>query len=325
MKVLVTGANGFVGSHIVEELAKEGFDVTCMVRKTSDLKWLSGVKVNFVNCDMAVTEDFGNAVNGYDAVVHSAGVLRAKDSNQYYAINRDSTKRLALLVLKHNPDLKRFIYISSLAAQGPAIGRKCANPEPGLENPVSDYGKSKLAGERELRILTDRIPCTVLRPAAVYGPRDKDIFMFFKLVSLGLRPKPLRERFLQLLYVEDAAKAVTAALKSEGHGFDVYPLAEKTVYGWEELGNIIAGSVNQRTIPIPVPRIAFQAAALLSEFAGIFTNRPSVINRQKVDEMLMPYWTCDVSKTEKDLQLDFTKLFFGGKITYQWYKSNNWL
>lgn len=325
MKVLVTGANGFIGSHIVEELAREGFNVTCMVRKTSDLKWLSGCKAAFTTCDLSAEVDFSDAVRGYDAIVHSAGVLRAIDKNKYYEINRDATKRLALSALEHNPSLKKFIYISSLAAQGPANGPECGNADPGSEKPISDYGKSKLAGERELKVLEGKIPCTILRPAAVYGPRDKDIFLFFKLVSMGLRPKLFKKCSLQLLFVQDLAKAVVAALGSGATGFNIYPLAEKTIYNWEEIGKIIASSVDKRTIPLPLPAISFKTAALLFEFTSIFTKIPAIINSQKVDELLMPYWTCDVSKTEKDLHVDFTKLFFGGKIAYQWYKSNKWL
>ena len=297
MKVLVTGANGFIGSHIVEELVQQGFDVTCLVRKTSNLKWLSGCKTAFVTCDMSATADFGDAVRGCDAIVHSAGVLRARNKERYYDFNQRTTGRLAEAALKHNPSLKKFIYISSLAAQGPSKDAACGNPEPGAENPVTDYGRSKLAGEKELDILRGKIPCTILRPAAVYGPRDKDIFIFFKLVSLGLRPMPLKERYLQLLYVKDAARAVSFALKDGPGGFNIYPLAEKTVYGWEEIGKIIARAVGKKTIPLPLPGAAFRAASILAEFASIFTSRPAVLNRQKVDELLMPFWVCDTSKS----------------------------
>lgn len=325
MKVLVTGANGFVGSHIVEELSACGFEVTCLVRKTSSLKWLSGCKAAYVTCDIAKTVDLSEVVKSCDAIVHSAGVLRAENAEAYYTVNRDATRKLAEAVLKHNPSLKRFIYISSLAAQGPASGRECVNPVPGAEKPITDYGKSKLAGERELKILEGKIPCTILRPAAVYGPRDRDIFIFFRLVSLGLRPFPLKERYLQLLYVKDAAIAVAQALTADTGAFSIYSLAEKTVHGWGEIGGIIAQSVGKKTMPLPLPNVAFHFAAFISEFTSIFTGRVPVLNRQKVDELIRPYWVCDVSKAEKDLGLDFTKLNFGGKIAYQWYKENGWL
>ena len=323
MKILVTGANGFVGSHIVEELVKEGHDVTCMVRKTSSLKWLTGCKAGFVTCDLSAVEDFSEVLKDCDAVVHTAGILRAKETDKYYEVNQLATKKLAEAVLKHNPPIKRFVYISSLAAQGPAGNSVCSNPEPGAEKPVSDYGKSKLAGERELKILEGKIPCVILRPAAVYGPRDKDIFIFFKLVSMGLRIRPVNERFFQLVYVRDIARAVVSALTCPA-GFNIYQLAEKTVYSWEDVGKIIAFSVGKKTVPLPLPDIVFMAAAICSEFASIFTGKPAVLNRQKIDELLMPFWVCDMSKSEKDLRMDFTKLNFGGKITYNWYKSNNW-
>jgi nucleoside-diphosphate-sugar epimerase len=325
LKVLVTGASGFVGSHIVEELSKEGFEVTCMVRKTSSLKWLSGCKAGYVTCDIAAVTDFSEIVRGYDAIVHAAGVLRASKAEIYYEVNQRATRRLAEAALKYNPGMKRFIYISSLAAQGPSSGPECVNPVPGNEKPLTDYGKSKLAGERELKILEGKIPYTILRPAAVYGPRDKDIFIFFKLVSLCLRPAPVKERYLQLLFVTDAAKAVTSVLRSGPGNSSIYPLAEKTIYGWRDIGKTIADSIGKGTIPLPLPNIVFDLAAIVSEFTSYFTGKAAVINRQKVNEMLMPYWVCDTSKTEKDLGLDFTKLNLGGKITYQWYKDNHWL
>jgi len=323
MKVLVTGANGFVGSHIVEELVKEGHDVTCMVRKTSSLKWLTGCKAGFVTCDLSAVEDFSEVLKGCDAVVHSAGILRAGSKDKYFEVNQLATKKLAEAVLKCSPPVKRFIYISSLAAQGPAESSACSNPEPGKEKPVSDYGASKLAGERELKILDGIVPCVILRPAAVYGPRDKDIFIFFQLVNLGIRLRPSKERFLQLVYVRDVARAVVSALAGP-QGFHTYPLAEKTVYGWEEIGKIIAAGAGKSTLPVPLPFFVFKAVAICFEIASFFTGKQAVINRQKVGEMLMPFWVCDTSKTEKDLRLDFTNLNFGGKITYYWYKDNKW-
>ncbi|MHB9154287.1 MAG: NAD-dependent epimerase/dehydratase family protein [Endomicrobiales bacterium] len=323
MKVLLTGANGFVGSHIAEALIENGHQLVCMVRRTSDLRWLKEVRAEYRYCDVTDPALLPGAVKEADVIVHSAGVLRAQQPQAYYAVNQEATRSLAEAVLTHNPSLKKFIYLSSQAAMGPSSGLHPKSAEE-PENPVSDYGKSKLAGEKALKILEGKIPYTILRPASVYGPRDKDIFIFFRLVSLGLRPRPLKDRYFQLLFVKDLARAVLAVMRSDAANGKTYVLAEEKPYSWSEVGAAIARAVGKKTLPLPLPDLAFHLTSLAAETAGALSRRPAVLNRQKVKEMLQPYWLADPGPARKDLSLDFTKLDFGAKITYQWYKANKW-
>jgi len=295
-----------------------------MVRKTSDLKWIKEIDSEYRYCDITDHDLIPETVKSADVIIHNAGVVRAKDPATYYAINQIATKKIVENILQYNPTLKSFIYISSQAAMGPS---SCPRPKPldEPERPVSDYGRSKLAAEKEVEALRGKIPFTILRPASIYGPRDKDIFIFFKLVSLGLRPRPVKERFIQLLYVKDLAAAALKAIETPAANGKTYYLADETPYSWDGVGKAIAAAVGKRTMPLPLPDLAFHAASLAAEAVSALSGKPAVLNRQKIDEMLQPYWLGDPSPARKELGLDFTKLNFGAKITYLWYKENRWL
>ena len=324
MKVLVTGSNGFVGSHIVETLIENGHSVVCQVRKTSDLKWLKGLNVEYFYGDIRDEKVIPEMVKGVDAIVLNAGVLRAINKDDYYRVNQAATKNIAEAALKYNPGLKKLILISSQAAMGPCEdlnGKKTGEKE----TPVSDYGLSKLAGEKELKILDEKIPYTILRPASVYGPRDKDILMFFKLVNLGLRPTPLKKRYIQLLYVKDLGLAVAKALQNKATDYRTYFLAEAKPYLWQDVGKTIAEAMSRKTYILPLPDFLFHLVAFFSEVGSYCFRVPSTINRQKVREMQECFWVGNSSGSEKDLGMDFTNLKIGAKMTYDWYKANHWL
>ncbi len=324
MKVLVTGSNGFVGSHLTETLIERGHKVVCQVRNTSNVKWLKNLNVEYFYGDVRDKKAINEMVKGVEAVIHNAAVLRSLKKDHYYEVNQISTRNIAEALLKYNPSLKKMIFISSQAAMGPG-----ENIEPkktvGKECPISDYGLSKLAGEKELKILDNKIPYTVLRPASVYGPRDKDIFIFFKLVNYGLIPAPFKKRYLQLLFVKDLALAAAKSIENSRSDFKTYFLAENKPYLWQEVGETIARALSKKAYLLPLPDFLFHLTAFFSEAAGYCTNTPAVINRQKVREMHECFWVGDNADSVRDLAMDFTKLEIGAKITYNWYKENHWL
>ena len=325
MKILLTGANGFVGSHIAETLSKAGHRVVTMVRASSNCRWLEGLELAVKTGDICRPESLKDAVTGVDAIIHCAGLVRAKDGESYYRVNRDGTAALVEAALYHNPSLEKFVYISSQAAMGPsnAFRPKAAGE---LENPVSDYGKSKLAGEKELLRLKGKIPFTILRPASVYGPRDRDIFIFFNLVHKGFRPRTQGRRYIQMLFVKDLARAALATVSGNGHTDNkTYFLAEERPYTLDDVGRTIAASINKTGIPLPLPDIIFHGASFIAENLARLANKPAVLNRQKIAEMMQPYWIGDARPAQEDMGIHFTKLEFGAKITYSWYRQNKWL
>ncbi|MFC1501327.1 NAD-dependent epimerase/dehydratase family protein [Elusimicrobiota bacterium] len=323
MKVLVTGGNGFVGSHIVEELLKNNHKVVCLVRKTANLQWLQNLDIEYKYGSITDNGVLADAVRDVDAIIHCAAVLRSAKKDYYYQINQIVVKNLAKEILKHKLELKKFIYISSQAVMGPA---KDFTPKKvgDSETPISDYGKSKLAGEKELKLLDGKIPYTILRPASVYGPRDKDIMIFFQAVNSGFCPFTFRKRYFQLLYVKDLASAAVKSLTKKSSDYKTYFLADEKPYLWKDIGKEIALQANKKVFPLLVPGFVFRIVAFIAEIMSRLINKPAVLNNQKISEMLQFYWIGDNTQTKRDLDMDFTNFKIGAKITNQWYKENNW-
>jgi nucleoside-diphosphate-sugar epimerase len=222
-RVLLTGATGFVGSHIAQAFAEAGYEVLCGVRASSDLRWLSGLPVERVPLDLkGGAQDLSRTVRNADLVVHAAGITRARRAKDYYSVNAGGTRRLADAAL--GAGVRRFVLISSLAARGPDDLTK-----DGRDHPGSAYGRSKLEGEARLRSLGGQMEAVALRPAAVYGPRDTDLLPLFKLARAGWLPIPSGPNLLQPVYATDVAGAALAAAR-EPVGFGPFPVAEKGRY-----------------------------------------------------------------------------------------------
>ncbi|MDR3253618.1 MAG: NAD-dependent epimerase/dehydratase family protein [Endomicrobium sp.] len=325
LRVLVTGANGFVGSHIVETLLEKEHHVVCALREKSNLRWIQSLPVEYRYGCFDDNKFLETVVKDVDVVIHCAGVVRAMSKDEYFKVNVKNTKNLCESILKVNSNLKKFIFISSQAAMGPSVSSSIRRITD-KENPVSDYGLSKLSAESEIKqIFCGKVPYTILRPAAVYGPRDKDIFIFFNLVHKHFRPVTTTKRLLQLVFVKDVAKAVTTCLENEKTNNNIYYLANSTAHTWSEIGKIIGSSIDTKTIPLIIPDFVFKFIGILAEIFSYIIRKPAVLNRQKIIEMIQEYWTADTKPAETDLNIEFTSLEVGSRITYNWYLSNKFL
>ncbi|MDR1418055.1 MAG: NAD-dependent epimerase/dehydratase family protein [Endomicrobium sp.] len=322
LKILVTGANGFVGSHIVEYLIEQKYKIVCLVRKTSNLKWIKNLPLQYLYGSLNNKKFLSTIVKDFDVIIHCAGVVRATSKKEYFKVNVENTKTLCNSVLENNPALKKFIFISSQAAQG-CSSLDSLRQVSDKENPVSDYGRSKLAAEIEIKhMLNGKILYTIFRPAAVYGPRDKDIFIFFNLVNKHLRPVTVKKRLLQLVYVKDVANAVVKSIENKNSNNNIYYLANSKQYTWTGIGKVISNSVGVKTIPIIIPDFVFHLISFASKMLSYITKKSLVLNEQKIDELLCDNWSCDTKQTEKDLKVSFTSLEVASKITYNWYLKN---
>jgi nucleoside-diphosphate-sugar epimerase len=325
-RVLVTGGTGLVGSHLVELLLRKGYAVTCLVRDPHRLQWLTGLKVELVHGDCSQPESLVPAVRGVSVVFHVAGLTKAKHARDYYRVNHLGTRNILETCARHNPGIKKFVLVSSLAAAGPSPkGRPVKETD--TPRPVSDYGRSKLLAEEEALVHKDAFPVVILRPSAVYGPRDRDMFELFRWAARGLTIEITGgERYINPCYVEDLAAAMLRATEKETRSGNIYFVAENRSYSWSEFRQALLTTGGVRALNIKIPYAAAYLIGLASEFGSLFTARPALTNRQKVREAAQQYWVCDLSKTENELEFRAQHpLPKGLEITWQWYRNNNWL
>ena len=186
MTVLLTGGSGFLGSHIAEQLCQDGCRVRAIVRMTSDTSFLKTLNnIEIIRLSMADTHGVREAVEGVDAIIHSAAVLKATHEETFKKVNVDYTINLLDAVSQTGTKLKRFVHISSLAAVGSSgTGEIIRNDDPAT--PLTRYGKSKLASEQAAKSRSDHIPITILRPVSLYGPRDRATLTMFNCVKTSL-------------------------------------------------------------------------------------------------------------------------------------------
>jgi nucleoside-diphosphate-sugar epimerase len=316
-RVLVTGATGFVGSHIARAFVEAGYEVRCGVRASSSARWISSLDVELTPLDMVGrAEDLSRAVENIDLVVHAAGITRARRPEDYHVVNAEGTRRLASAALEAG--VRRFVLISSLAARGPDDTTKDDHPE-------SAYGRSKLEAEARLRGFDERVETIALRPAAVYGPRDTDLLPLFKMAHRGWLPLPSGTNLLQPVYAEDVARATLAAARKAA-GFGPFPVAEAARYTWEEVVVGLERALGRTVRAVRVPAAAFTLAGRAAEWAARPLSAVPVFDERRGRDLAARTWTCDTSATEQGLGWRAeVPLFEGMERTARWYGQAGWL
>ncbi len=324
-RILITGASGFVGYHLVVEALKHNFDVFAAVRKSSVVKHLELLNIHLVypnfNDANSLKEDITK--NQYTYIIHAAGLTKALSEQEYNQINADYTYNLAAAASFY-PGFKKFVLISSLAATGPLnnlAGTITENTEP---KPVTAYGRSKLLAEQRLKSLPD-LNYTILRPTGVYGPRDKDIFIMFKQIANGIEPYIGRfEQRLSLIYVTDLAKAAISALAAPKQ--TAYNLSDGESYSKYELGTLTKVILGKRTVKFHLPVSFVKLIAIIAEKHSLLSKKAAVLNIEKLNELMAVNWYCSIAlaKSEINFKPAFN-LKTGLTETLNWYLNNKWL
>lgn len=325
MKALVTGSNGFIGSHLVELLLKKNYQIKCLVRKTSNLQWIKDLPVEFVYGDVTAPGSLKSAVRDVDFIFHLGGTVRAINWEGFYRVNAIGTKNLVEACAENAKRLKRFVFISSQAAVGPSPGDKMID-ETDTPRPISLYGKSKREAEIIVWESRNIFPVTILRPPSVYGPRDDDILEIFKYVKRGIRPQiGNKQRKISIIYVDDLVRGIVLAAESKKAENQIFFLTDKPIF-WNEFTETIARVMNKKTIRIKLPEAVLSLAAFIGEISSKITKKAAILNKDKAREMKQLYWLVDGSRAEEMLgfkpEIDLQE---GIRRTYQWYKMMGWL
>lgn len=325
-KALVTGANGFIGSFLAQRLIQEGLAVRAFVRKTSDLRWIKDLPLEFFYGKLSDPDSFDEAVKNVNYVFHTAASKRAFTEAEYDEANYLGTKNLIETCLRKNPNIKRFVYLSTLEVVGPTTKDKPVNEMTSC-NPITFYGSSKLKGESEVLNHAAALPVTIIRPSAVYGPRDEDFLSLFKFAARRIEPCiGMEDKYLSLCYVEDLVDAIWLASQKQVARGQIYFIADERIYPYREFMNAIAKTLGVRCIKILFPNSLVLAIGFINDLLAKIRGKPATLNWQKACAMVQSAWVCDVSKAKAEL--DFrakVSLEEGVKRTADWYRSQRWI
>jgi len=339
MKILITGASGFIGSFIVEEALKWGMETWAAMRATSSKKFLDDERIHFIELNLNDQSALEEQLRGhdFDYVVHAAGVTKCLNKEDFYRINTDGTKHLVNALLALKMPLKRFVYISSLSIYG-AIREQQPYEEIREDDepkPNTHYGKSKLLAEQWLSSLNEELevrneklfPCVILRPTGVYGPRERDYFLMAKSIkkhsdfAVGYRRQDIT-----FVYVQDVVQAVFLACE-KGQTGRKYFLSDGQVYQSATFSRLIRKELgNPWWIRITAPIWVLRVVTFFGDKIGHMTGKISALNNDKYHILKQRNWRCDIEPARRELGYEpqYT-LEEGVPLTIKWYKENGWL
>ncbi len=324
MKIAVTGATGFIGSHLVEALVGGGHEVTCLARSPEKARELSALPVRFVFGSLDSIPALACLVESQDVVVHAAGLTKAPTAQEYIRVNVGGTENLLSVIRGDGADLKRFVFFSSSEAMGPSPGGLPLTEDID-PRPFSAYGRSKVLAEKCLVSLSGRVPVTVIRPPTVYGPRDKDLAILFRLVGKGLLPLVFPPPAYSVVYVKNLVAGICRAIERPQEGTRSYFFTDGPASSWLDFGEMIARALHRRTLKLRVPLFAVRAFALAAGLLNSLTGNSGILSREKIQEMCGS-WV--VSDERARRELDYRPAFSteqGITETASWYKSQGWL
>lgn len=324
MKAFVTGGTGFIGSHLTDHLldSDKFSEVRCLVRTTD--KWLQGKEFRKISGDLNNLKALNEGLEDADMLFHIAAIVKAPDERTFRQANVEATENLIRVAQRKG--VRNIVILSSLAAVGPSQGTP-VNESSDMD-PVSMYGRSKKEMEERIHLIAGKDDSIkIIRPPAVYGPREDQIYSFFKSCSKGICPIIGNGKHprVSMVYVSDLVKGIMLAAEKEDPGVHTYFISGKEIHSWEQIRAVTNRVLGKKTIPLKIPPgLVKKVAAVFEDVASFFGSYP-VVNREKARELVLE-WTCSNSKAEKELNYrPEVSLAEGISRTIHWYKIHNWL
>jgi len=324
VRILLTGATGFVGSHLAEALVARGHAVVALARRPESYAVLEALGATPAPGSLEDAGSLDGALEGVGAVIHAAGLTAAASEAEFLAVNEGGTRRLLEAVARRAPSLRRFVLVSSQAALGPSK-RGTPLEEDAECRPVTAYGRSKLAAERAVR--ERAVPWTIVRPPPVYGPRDREFLRLFRIVRRGIAPVfGTGAQELCFVYVTDLAEAIARAVETPAAAGRIYHAAHPQVVLSRDFTRAVGRAIGRRPLLVPVPAIlAWPIVALIGRAAAA-AGRRTVVNTDKMAEFLAPSWLMAVDRAARELGWQArTGLEAGLARTAAWYGREGWL
>lgn len=326
MRAVVTGGAGFIGSHLIEALVARGDDVVCLERPEADDHWIRELPITRLATRLGPADDLAAALTGADLVFHLAGLTAARTPAEYYAVNTEATARLADAIAAQPAPRPRLVFVSSLAALGPNRDGRPLTPD-SVPYPLSHYGHSKLMAELVLHARADRVPATIIRLPSVYGPRERGVLAFFKLVRRGLALTIGGwDKRLSMLFVDDAVRGILAAGLAPQAAGRTYHLAHETPVTWTAFAAAVGDALDRRPRRVSLRPAVGRAIAWAAETGARIRRAPALLNGEKLREIVAPSWVSDPSRAERELGVRAAcGIGPGTALTGQWYLREGWL
>ena len=303
----VTGGTGFLGGYIIAALAEAGWRVRLLTRRDPAHPLLAGIPVELVAGDLGDPAALSRLVQGAAAVVHAAGLVKARSRREFLAVNRDGAARLAGIVAREAPRA-RFVLVSSQAARMPGL---------------SPYAASKRAGEAAVAAMLGDTPWVVLRPCVIYGPWDQEGLAMLRMARRWITPVPRRpEPRIAMIHARDAAAAVVA-LSRDGPGRVTFEVTDERLdgYGWTELLRSIGTELGRVPYTVPVPDLLLRAAGAAGDAVAALSGRLSLFGGGKVREILHRDWSSEAgSQPPASLWRPRVDLRTGLRETVAWWR-----
>jgi len=327
MRIAVTGGTGFIGSHILESLHQHGHELHCLIRPSSDTRWLEGKPIRLFTGSLEKSESLRPFLEGCSVIVHNAGITRARNEAEFMAVNRDGTVALVDAALSLSRGPRQIIAMSSQAVMGPCTPGTCSHEEDPFK-PLTPYGRSKAAMEESLmRYDTDgSMRCTLLRAPGVYGPRDTDFLKYFKLIKRGFRFIIGNDNMMSLVYVKTLAETISACvLNPQAYG-QAFFVTDDQPCDWDTFAGMIESALNKKTLRIQIPGALITLFALSSELLKPFMSKPPLLDKNKLLEIRQSCWVLSNSKARRLLGVKpVLETAEAIVATARWYEAQGWL
>ncbi len=323
-KVLVTGANGFIGSRLCARLLDDNYRVIAGVREGCNASLIDDLDLEYRFGDITYPDTLPAMVQNVDYIIHNAGAVKAKDPRLFFEINRNGTKNMVEAAAKNNK-LKKFVYISSVAAAGPSKANQSLTEED-EPNPITIYGRSKLAGEKEVLKKIGQVNSVIIRPPGVYGPGEQEMLAFFEILNNRIKPYigSLKRR-IQLVHIDDLTRGISKALRADTKPGAIYFIAESQSYSYHQLVSHLRRAVGRVSLPIYVPGWAVRLIAWFSERSLRAFGKTPMFTVEKANEIL-ENWEISTDKAEKELDYKSEIAFpDGAREAVYWYREEGLL